>query len=82
MKGLTTRQLGVLAFIIDYLDDKGYTPSMRDIADSLGGVSTNAVEGHLKSLEKKGYIARTPRIARSLRVLKGLPKVKAKVAVA
>ena len=79
MKGLTTRQLGVLAFIIDYLDDKGYTPSMRDIADSLGGVSTNAVEGHLKSLEKKGYIACTPRIARSLRVLKGLPKAKAKV---
>jgi repressor LexA len=74
MKGLTSRQLGVLAFIIDYLDDKGYTPSMRDIADNLGGVSTNAVEGHLKSLEKKGYIARTPRIARSLRVLKKMPK--------
>jgi repressor LexA len=73
--------MGVLSFIIEYLDAKGYTPSMRDIADSLGGVSTNAVEGHLKSLEKKGYIARTPRIARSLRVLKGLPKVKAKVIV-
>jgi repressor LexA len=66
---LTERQKSILAFLSDYTAEKGYTPSMRDVGDFLGGVSTNAVEGHYKALEKKGYIARTPRIARSLRIL-------------
>jgi repressor LexA len=70
MKELTTRQKAVLAYIQSYASHKGYTPSMRDVADFLGGVSTNAVEGYYKALESKGYIIRTPRVARSLRVVK------------
>ena len=68
MKQLTQRQKGVLAYIKSYTTQKGYTPSMRDVGDFLGGVSTNAVEGYYRALENKGYIVRTPRIARSLRL--------------
>jgi repressor LexA len=73
MSNLTERQESIVGFLTSYTADKGYTPSMREVADFLGGVSTNAVEGHYKALETKGYIARTPRIARSLRILKPLP---------
>jgi repressor LexA len=68
MKELTSRQRMVVAYIKGYTHTKGYTPSMREVADFLGGVSTNAVEGYYKALESKGYIIRTPRLARSLRL--------------
>lgn len=69
MEKLTARQQSILSFIANHTARLGYTPSMRDVADHIGGVSTNAIEGHYKALEKKGYIARTPRIARSLRII-------------
>lgn len=79
MSDLTDRQDSIYRFLHSYTAEKGYTPSMRDVANFLGGVSTNAVEGHYKALEAKGYITRTPRIARSLRLVKPLtPSGKAK----
>jgi SOS-response transcriptional repressor LexA len=76
MNALTERQESIVQFLSAYTAEKGYTPSMREVANYLGGVSTNAVEGHYKALEAKGYIARTPRIARSLRVIKPLTRHK------
>jgi SOS-response transcriptional repressor LexA len=76
MSKLTERQESIVGFLASYTADRGYTPSMREVANFLGGVSTNAVEGHYKALETKGYIARTPRIARSLQILKALPTSK------
>jgi repressor LexA len=73
MKQLTQRQKAVVAYIKGYSQEKGYTPSMREVGDFLGGVSTNAVEGYYKALENKGYIIRTPRIARSLRLCEPRP---------
>jgi repressor LexA len=69
MKSLTERQKECLKAIKAIARTKGYPPSMREISDALGGISTNAVFGHLEALQAKGYIKRDPSIARSIQVL-------------
>ncbi len=52
----TARQLQVLEFITSYLDNNGYSPSQREIAQHLGVCSNLPVSKHLVALEKKGYL--------------------------
>ncbi len=68
MKDLTLRQQEILGFIQVYLKEQGYWPSIREIQDHFGFKSTNAVMGHLRALEKKGYISRIPGQARTFRI--------------
>ena len=53
------------------------TPTIRDIRAALGMASTSHVEYHLKALEEKGYLSRSPGLSRSIRLLRlperGLP---------
>ncbi len=58
MKELTTRQRQVLDFISDYICDRGYPPTIREIGDHMGIKSTNGVSEHLETLWKKGYLIR------------------------
>jgi repressor LexA len=62
-KGLTTRQEAILHFVLDYIQEEGYPPSIREIGDKFKIGSLRGVTVHLDALEKKGYIARnnTPR---------------------
>lgn len=69
MTALTDRQKECLDFIAEHQDDKGYSPSIRQIADHMGGIGTNAVFGHLMALESKGYIEREAGLARAIRIL-------------
>jgi repressor LexA len=57
MQPLTDRQQQVLGFITSYIDNNGYPPSQREIADHLG-VTNPAVMKHLDALEKKGHLRR------------------------
>lgn len=68
MKDLTLRQQEILGFIQVYLRDNGYWPSIREIQKHFDFKSTNAVMGHLRALEKKGYISRIPGQARTFRI--------------
>lgn len=68
MKNLTLRQQEMLGFIQVYLRDNGYWPSIREIQGHFDFKSTNAVMGHLRALEKKGYISRIPGQARTFRI--------------
>lgn len=63
---LTTRQLQVLRFIADEIEDRGYPPTIREIGEALEIASTNGVNDHLKALEKKGYLQRDPVKSRAL----------------
>lgn len=56
---LTARQQEVFDFIVRKIEVDGFPPTIREIGDSLGIVSTNGVNDHLKALEKKGYISRS-----------------------
>jgi repressor LexA len=69
MHALTKRQEECLDFIVEHQEKQGYSPSIRQIAESMGGIGTNAVFGHLMALEAKGYIERPSGIARAIRVL-------------
>ena len=68
---LTDRQREVLAAIEQYIRAYGYPPSFRELGALMGVTSTNAVEDVLAALERRGYIRRTPRIARGIVIVKG-----------
>lgn len=75
MKTLTTRQYDILCYIKGFIDGNGYSPSVRDVSVAFGDISTNAVKGHLDALEKKNYIERQPRLARSIILTGKKPRV-------
>jgi repressor LexA len=66
MDGLTDRQLEVLRFIADQIEERGYPPTIREIGEALDIRSTNGVNDHLKALERKGFLTRDPVKSRAL----------------
>jgi len=66
--GLTPRQKQVLEYIDENLREKGYPPSVREIAAALGLTSPATVHNHLNTLEDKGYIKRDPTKPRAMEV--------------
>lgn len=64
---LTERQQEVYEFICK--NAGFYGPTVREIAAALQISSPNGVVCHLKALERKGRIRRTPGISRGIEVL-------------
>jgi len=81
-KGLTDRQQEVFNFIVSYIEEKGYPPTIREMQIGLGIGSLRGVTIHLDALQKKGYIERLsskngPRTARGIQILAHLePRLK------
>lgn len=65
MKEITAKQTSVLVFIKDFLQNKGFFPSYRDIQDAFNYKSINAAVRHVEAIEKKGFIKRIPGRARA-----------------
>ena len=68
MDELTLRQQEILGFLQVFSRERGFWPSIREIRDHFGFNSTNAVVGHLRALENKGYITRIAGQARTYRI--------------
>ncbi len=68
MEPLTFRQQEVLGYLQCHMREHGTWPSFREIETHFGFKSTNAVMGHLRALERKGYISRVPGQARTFRI--------------
>lgn len=66
---LTDRQSEVLEFIVDFQQRHGFAASIRDICEHFEFASTNAAQGHLLALEKKGRIKRMCGGARSIAIV-------------
>lgn len=66
---LSQRQNAILEFIKQEIRVKGYPPSVREIGDAVGLMSSSTVHGHLQTLEDKGYIRRDPIKPRAIEVL-------------
>lgn len=66
MEPLTERQKAVLDFVVGYIRDHRYPPTVREIGRALGIRSTNGVSDHLKVLERKGYLERRGMKSRAL----------------
>ena len=67
MQGLTARQQQILDYITEWILDRGYPPTIREIGEHMGIRSTNGVNDHLKALERKGYLQRDGLKSRALR---------------
>lgn len=62
----------ILAFIKQEVQEKGYPPSVREIAAAVGLRSTSTVHGHLQRLERKGLLHRSAMKPRAMEI-KGDP---------
>jgi repressor LexA len=66
---ISKRQNSILDFIKQEVREKGYPPSVREIAEAVGLLSSSTVHGHLDRLEKKGFIRRDPTKPRAIEIL-------------
>lgn len=63
---LTRRQREILDFIEDFMGERGYSPSLEEIATRFGLSSVATVHKHLKALEERGAIRRGHNQSRSI----------------
>ena len=66
---LTERQKHVYEFIHDLITNRGYGPTVREIGAEFNISSPNGVMCHLKALEKKGLIRRSPNKSRAIELV-------------
>jgi len=66
---LSARRQAIVAFIQDFLVDRGYPPTVRDIMRGCGISSTSVVDYNLNALEQAGYIRRHPEVSRGIELL-------------
>jgi len=63
---LTSRQREVYELIRGMIINRGLVPTVREIGEHFGIRSPNGVMCHLKALEKKGFIHRSPNKSRAI----------------
>ncbi len=51
-------QRDTLEFLRSYISDRGYAPTLRDIAEHIGVKSPSTAHFHLERLEQKGFLVR------------------------
>ncbi len=78
MSDLSSKQQQILEFLAEFLDEKDYPPSIRDIQIGCGISSTSVVDYNLRKLEDKGMIRRDREVSRGIEVL-GTKKRRSKV---
>jgi len=69
IKSLSPKQERIINFVTEFLHDKGYPPTIRDIAAGCGISSTSVVAYNLNKLEQAGYILRHSDISRGIKFL-------------
>jgi len=75
-EGLSKRHEMILKFLAEFHKNNGYSPSIREVGQSINVRSTSLVDYYLKQLEEKGYITREQHISRSICLLKPVPEGK------
>jgi repressor LexA len=68
---LTGRQQEIFEFLVGYVDQHGYPPTVREIGEAVGLASPSTVHAHLANLERAGLLRRDPTKPRALEVLAG-----------
>jgi len=61
--------LRILNFIRKFFDERGYAPTVRDIARGCNISTPSVVQHHLNTLERQGYIHRDPEVFRSIQLV-------------
>jgi len=69
-KELTPTQERVFSFLQDYLGEKGFPPTLREIASHFGLKGPKAPQKTLNILARKGYIRKIPGGSRTIEILR------------
>lgn len=70
---LTDRQQEILSFILQFREENGYPPTLREIGRKFGISSTFGVKRHLDALVKKGYLNIESNASRGISIVKDDP---------
>ncbi|MBI1898590.1 MAG: transcriptional repressor LexA [Acidobacteria bacterium] len=65
---LTQRQKEVLDFVVDFIDENGYSPSYEEIGRGLNLASLATVHKHITALQQRNYLRRSHNQSRSVDV--------------
>jgi repressor LexA len=68
MQPLTKKQKAILDYITTFINDHGYSPSYREIAEHFGYSSIATVSDHIETLKIKGNLQKNFNTARSLQL--------------
>lgn len=66
MRKMSERQRRILAYVEEFIEQRGYPPSIRQIQTALALSSTSVVDYNLTLLEKRNLIRREPHSSRSI----------------
>jgi repressor LexA len=67
--GITPRQRQILEAIRDSVAQRGYPPSMREIGEAVGLMSSSSVKHQITALQAKGYLRQDPNRPRAIEVV-------------
>ncbi len=66
MKEISGKQRLILAFIDEFIERHGYSPSVREVAENCDINSSTVAQYHLNILEREGHINRSRKVFRSI----------------
>ena len=72
---LSVRQQNMLRFMHAYMQERGFPPSIREIGEECDIGSTSVVNYNLNKLVDAGYIVRSGKVSRGLRIVAAIPGV-------
>ena len=72
---LSKRQQHMMRFMHDYTQEQGFPPTIREIGEECSIGSTSVVNYNLNRLVDAGYISRTGKVSRGLRIVARIPGV-------
>ncbi len=64
----TDRQMEIMEFLQQFMKERKTSPTLEEVAQAFG-VTKVTIHGHLKGLEERGAIFRTPHISRAIEIL-------------
>jgi repressor LexA len=74
-KKLSKRQQNILKFMYRYMEEQGFPPTIREIGEACDINSTSVVNYNLNKLVTAGYLERSDRVSRGLRLIAPIPGV-------
>ena len=66
---LSARQEGILRFIQEFMEERRYPPTVRDIQNGCNVSSTSVVDYNLHKLQAMGYLKREPEVSRGIELI-------------
>jgi repressor LexA len=74
MKQLTPKQQKIYDYILEFSEQHGYPPSVREIAQAVGLKSPSTVHFHMKALEEAGVITKSAGKTRAITPVRTVEK--------